>query len=453
MLFSILLTSRTKKLSIILLFFFITQTNLYSQIAPNDVLQNGYALVTCYARLGTDPALAILDMRQAGTLHDNPANWGAQDMSASFPKTTMFLLNDFDGKQVMGTTFDKGGTIYVATSSVYRVFPAEGLVGVMDVYRISRDGNTIDLFATLPGNSGGGWLDIDETHNQLYVSNFDDGMIYVVPLNAGPNIPPTFAYDTFAPHPSQGLNDGTAPLGSRIWSVGYNPVESRLYYSIWARDVDVSSGLDNTVRSVSIDANGNFVPGTDVLEVTQPNEDLWFDGPIVNTSTPVSDIEFNLAGNRMLLAEQSYNSVIPAGEAHASRLFEANGGTGNWVLEPTDKHKIGEITGYEQNARGGVEFLYHDIDASGNVNGREDYILATGDALAFTNPTFIYGFQIHPITGGDVNSSIKVDLDGDVAGSDKYLYGDVDLRVGPPCPNQATCINQFGEFTIQKNRP
>lgn len=445
--------TKFQRLSITILFLFATQTSSICQIAPTDILQNGYAVFTCYARSSTDAALAIIDLGQAGTLHDNTANWGSVDVSASFPKPTMYTLSDFDDKQVMSAAIDKAGNIYVGTSTVYRAFPAEGFVGVMDVYKISRNGNSIVLFATLPGNNGGGWLDIDETHNQLYVSNFDDGMIYTIPINAGPNIPATFAYNTFAPHASQGLNDDVAPLGNRIWSVGYNEVESRLYYSIWARDVDVTTGLDNTIRSVAIDANGNFVPGSDVLEITQPNEDLWFDGPIVNTSTPVSDIEFNLAGNKMLIAEQSYNSVIPVGEAHASRLLEANGGTGNWVLEAVDKHGIGIISGYEENARGGIDFLYHDIDAQGNVNGREDYLVATGDALAFTNPTFIYGFQIHPITGGDVNSSIKIDLDGETVGSDKYLYGDVDVRIGLPCPAEAICIRQFGEFTIQKRRP
>jgi len=74
--------------------------------------------------------------------------------------------------------------------------------------------------------------------------------------------------------------------------------------------------------------------------------------------------------------------------------------------------------------------MYHDIDATGIVNGNEDYIVATGDALPLDNANgiFIYGLQIHPITGGTQQSSIKVDLDGSIDNIEsKYIYGDIDV--------------------------
>ena len=88
--------------------------------------------------------------------------------------------------------------------------------------------------------------------------------------------------------------------------VGFNAADSRLYYSIWANDLHntgikddpgyATTTLSNTVRSVQIAPDGSFVPGTDLLEVTLPKMGVGF-------SMPVSDITFNAAGTRMLLAE------------------------------------------------------------------------------------------------------------------------------------------------------
>jgi len=424
------------------------------QILPTDVLQNGYAVVSCFANSGTDPSIAVIDMTQAGVLHDNTANHGSIDLSANFPKTKMWLLNEFEGNQILATAIDKrDGAIYATSFNGYENATSI-FIGDAKVYYISPNGNTVTLFATLPGGISGGWMDIDEVHNQLYVSNFDDGMIYIVPISAGPAIPNTFNYQTFAPHPSQMLNDVVAPLGQRIWSVGYNTPESRLYYSIWGQDTDQSSGLTNDVRSIAIDATGNFLPATDQFELTAPLDNFFANnGTSYNTNMPVSDIEFNSNGTKMLLAEQSYNTLTLQAGAHDSRVLEYNGSAGNWLPEPVNKHSIGNFAnfGLTTNARGGVDFLYHDIDANNNANGKEDYIVATGDALPLDNANgiFIYGLQIHRIAGGNQNTSIKVDLDGATNNiGDKYVYGDIDVRALPNCINQ--CINSFGEFTIIK---
>jgi len=420
------------------------------------VLQNGYSVISCFANSGTDPAVAIIDLSQAGALHNNSANYGSIDLSANFPKTTMWSLNDFDGNQILATAFDKqNGTIYAATFNDYRN-STPLFAGSASVYRISADGTTVTLFATLPGGISGGWMDTDENHNQLYYSNFDDGMIYTIPISAGPAIPNTYAYLTFAPYPSQGLNNGIAPLGQRIWGVGYNSAESRLYYAIWAQDTDQSSGLTNDIRSIAIDANGNFLPATDQFEFTTPTDQFFANGMFYETHMPVSDIEFNIKGTTMLLAEQSFNSIVPEMGAHDSRVLEYNGSAGAWSATPVTKHSIGNFVSfnYTNNARGGVDFLYRDIDAMGNANGIEDYLVATGDALPLDNVNgiFIYGLQIHPITGGSQNTSIKIDLDGttDNIGA-KYIYGDIDVRAKVACLEK--CINSFGEFIINKRIP
>ena len=85
----------------------------------------------------------------------------------------------------------------------------------------------------------------------------------------------------------------------------------------------------------------------------------------------------------------------------------------------------------DTNSRGGIDFAFQDSDpVTGEITGREDFLTVTGDALPFNGPgqLFIYGLQYHPITGGDQSSALNIDLDFDVAGVDKTIYGDIDLR-------------------------
>jgi len=66
----------------------------------------------------------------------------------------------------------------------------------------------------------------------------------------------------------------------------------------------------------------------------------------------------------------------------------------------------------------------------------EEYVVTTGDALVYTfsgsNVNLsVYGLQYHSLSGGDASTSLKIDLDGDVKGDeeDKYIYGDIDVRM------------------------
>jgi len=416
-------------------------------IQPTDVLQNGYMLFSCFAENLNEPALAIMDLSPAGGLYDDPANRvGLTDVSSSFPKTTMWNLSEFDGGQIMGTAFDRrDGTIYVSTSRMYAgtVFSTPEAT---EVWRIAPSGGAPVLFASLPGNQGTGWLDLDEDHEQLYVSNMDDGQIYIIDTTAGPGqtMANTGGFTTFAPHASHALNDdtnsdpimdGMPPLGERIWGVGYNQAESRLYYTVWAQDL---IGTDpNTIRSVAINPDGTINTATDQLEVTMIDHNLLrTTGETITAQMPPSDIEFSQDGKTMLLAEQSFDSTVRAGispmaEAHLSNLIEVQGGSGNWVIEPTTKHKIGEIAGViETSSRGGTAFAHHSINNTGLLEGEEEYIVTTGDILAMGGGQFIYGIQYHPMTGGSAANSLKIDLNGDISeGSSKFVYGDVDIRM------------------------
>ncbi len=431
----------------------------FTAISSSDIVQNGYAVYSCFGASSSDVVLAVRNLNGIGDVYDLPSNRGDIDSSSNFAQTTTFTRSQFEDNQLHATTISADGSIYVSTSAFYNnLRPGEGrpdpLVPVADakIYRISPDGSTVELFATLPGNQGTGWMEIDQEHNQIYVSNPDDGQIYVVDTTAAPGSQTAAtSYSTFAPHSADALNDadpsttgavGFAPLGENILGVGYNKVENRLYYAIWAQDITVNASADNTIRSIGINADGSFDLASDRLEFTTPNENLWGNGnESSNSSMPTLDIEFNEDGTVMLLAELTLDYDFTAlRPGHSSRLLEYRGSTTNWTAEPIEKHNIGEVRGViaptngadlDNNARGGVDFAFDTIE-NGIPNGDDDYLIAAGDALPFdtnTDPdTLIYGFQYQPLTGGDQDSSIKIDGDG-VFDNQKGTFADIDIRV------------------------
>ena len=80
------------------------------------------------------------------------------------------------------------------------------------------------------------------------------------------------------------------------------------------------------------------------------------------------------------------------------------------------------------NARGGISWAYHHV-SNDTLYGFEDYVVMTGDALNFPSP-YIYGFQFTPSTGGNASSSTLIDLDNNVAATDKNFYGEIDVFHG-----------------------
>ena len=424
-------------------------------VLPTDVLQPGYAIYVkrVYNPI-EDTVLVIRDISGLAVRYSDPANLAANniDNGPFAPVTRVWRRSEFEGNDLLGLTFDpRNREIYTSTGIIYNNENLESnFAGSVDakVYKISADGNTIDVLATLPGNKGVGWIDIDTLHNQIYASNFDDGLIYVIPLSGGLNqVGPFTTYSIFAP---DDINEGTAPtapdwnmapLGQRIFNVSFNHPESRLYYSIWANDVGgVPPTVDlNYVRSVEIDISGSIVASTDVIEITMP---VLYNGTYSN---PVSDIEFDFSGNRMMLAEQGVSSESgKGGYAHSSRILEYQGSTGNWLAEPTDKFLIGTCCGGPASysgtdARGGIAFAPGAV-YNGNTIGSQDYVIATADAVAddYNLPDhrrWVDGAGFMPASGS--YSSLKVmglDLDGNRTSPNKGAYGDIEVFSCPLTP-------------------
>src|SRR4029079_2455733 len=108
--------------------------------------------------------------------------------------------------------------------------------------------------------------------------------------------------DPFTPYSAANSTpNGYAPLGERLFGIGYNPAQNRVYFGRWSSDN--KPGPANSVWSVALDANGDFL-GTEQLEVTLP---LSTSG----RTMPVASISFDPANpGKMLLAERGMDSTV-----------------------------------------------------------------------------------------------------------------------------------------------
>jgi len=318
---------------------------------------------------------------------------------------------------IFGLTFDDLGNIYVASSSCYYsdYFPG-GLAG--RIWKIDANTGAYSQFNNLPNfpdpslspgqnMPGLGQIAFDCDHRQLFVTNFEDGKIYRLSMTA--NAAPLSTFDPGAPDNGQ---PGFAPLGERLWAVRYHA--GRVYYSIWAEDNGrPNASLFNTIWSVALNGSGDFVAGSQRLELTVPH---WNSN---NYSNPVSDISFGPQG-QMLIAERSmFNDTQPT--AHQSRALEyicAASPTGGKQWVPS-------------GALFGIGVFDNPIGTTPSSAGGCDYDLGVGartwvsaDAIEF-GPDYTYGLQGLPAAGGDVTNSIEIDDNNLYASQDKTEVGGV----------------------------
>jgi hypothetical protein len=309
------------------------------------------------------------------------------------------------------------------------------------VYRLDGTTGQICLVAQLT-NTGPGLGDVAHgvRGNVLYVSNFEDGNIYRVPLPVNcpqqpfrPALPlnPQLVWDhgmgaLSASVPDDGV-DGLTSLRRRVWGLAVNEAEGRLYYGTWLEDsASPNLSTNNQIWSVALDASGQFIAGSAVLEATTPT--LTTFSQAQTYTAPIADVTFGPTGN-MFIAERSVNSV------HYSRVLELAGASGAWAFQPQNKWRIGRYpapfqTPDGQNATGGVG-----VDCDGNV-------WAVGDALILDQTGAVYG--LHRVnTGGNAADSsptvngFLIDSDNDIVGGDKTFLGSLTLRRGD-CQNCGT---------------
>ncbi|MEC9477497.1 MAG: hypothetical protein VX764_10705 [Planctomycetota bacterium] len=354
-----------------------------------------------------------------------------------------------------------------------------GDMGPGGVYKLDGLDGTICPIAALPTSFTGsgavaslGQVDhytLPDGKERLYVSSFEDGLIYMIPLPQNCVTPvdnntlPTFDHGIEGRvqeldgqgNPLTPIVDTPetvlTPHGRRIWGLRINEPESRLYYAVWNTTVTgIDPNADNEIWSVEINPlDGDFVPNSARREITIPE--------LNGFEFPVADIAFE-CGNRMVFSQRGVNTILGDSQPHEGLTLEYTGSHLAWVASDTDKFHVGNVFD-GTNACGGIDF-----DADGNV-------IATGNALHLTTGSAIYGFAIIPSTGSNViplpagqthmQDSYLVDVDCDIStgGLDKTKIFDVECyrpvsnNCGTGCrTDNATVLcgseDNTGDFTL-----
>jgi len=451
-----------------------------SQPPPQPPVLKGQAVATWFSGyisnnpangIKNDPVVAIVDVHNpiayptlwTPPMYHGPANsWRPSNLG-----------------QVFGIAIDKRNNIYVTATAVYGSFTSSmafGPAGSGGIYRLdgvtgvvsNASGAAGNFVTTAPsttspasavgtgaipnGNGtnnrpGLGNICYATPHDRLYVTNMEDGVIYRI--NPLTGLIDSY-YDPVAPaspggtsNPAMVIDNGTlgvAPLGDRIWGIGYNRLTNRIYYAVWVEDYG-SGGptVNNVIRSVALDGTGNFQPATDRLEVVVPDPAAYHPNTTNpnGRSAPIADIAFNSVG-KMLLAERSMYSATNPG-AHASRVLEYGGAYPAWT-GPTQTYvgnPGGTIAG--QNAAGGVDYGYSGWDPQLRVpTGCDSVIWSTGDLfISVAGFGSLYGLQRSPASGNTLGTLLTtgffIDLNGlgSAQSYDKTQIGDVEIYRTP----------------------
>ncbi|MBS1705130.1 MAG: hypothetical protein JST40_04595 [Armatimonadetes bacterium] len=415
----------------------------WQPFVPNTV-----AGVTCWTNVDSNPVLALqnLDTYQC-TPPPLGTNWAPVPLGYHGPNDSWNLKTL---GTIFGLTFDKFGNIYVTHTSCFNG-DAVGIGGPGAVYRIANGSGAVSVFATLPNNAitgastekypALGNITYDCDHDQFFVTNHEDGKIYRLEgmSSSHSQAPGTVlsTYDPFNPDPQVGGQsaNGFAPLGERLWGIQWH--HGRVYFGRWSEDsTRPSATASNEVWSVGLlAAGGDFIAGTDNLEITVAP---WTS----NFSNPVSDISFSPEG-KIMLAEHGMSgdtSTVP----HQARGLEYDCKDGKWQnVGGPNQFQIGMIGLTQPSSAGGVDYDYSTLNC-GPGTGRRVWF--TGDFLppgpGFTSAA--YGIQGLDITGGTAATSVIEDVNG-IGDYAKTTIGDVEI----PCPGDAGALSasiQLGDW-------
>jgi hypothetical protein len=439
------------------------------------------------------PVVRLFDVRDPVATGDSPPN-GTNFPAPAYPDYPASApWNATELGQVFGVTLDDAPSpnVYVTAASIYGIagprlpggafVPGQFAATPGTVFQLDGTTGAVTAFANVPSewcdgrprpNSGPalGQIAFDAAHDQLFVSDFDDGVIYRVggPGHATPGailgcydhgrqgLPvlgdPTVlddgsAMDATYYSANTGVPSGFTSLERRVWAV--QVYEGRLYYSTWREDkLRSSAAFENRIYSVPILPSGATDPSGIQLEVHLPAFEIF------SYSNPVADIAISEDG-RMLASERTMFGDVGPGDsaggswAHQSRVIEYRLVSGSWVQEPINKHQIGNdaFVGFPshqaRNSEGGVDWNGEVLDEDPDVGACDSTVVATGDGLNGGNPspgpeTYIYGFQLHPASGSDINyaggvNALLVDWDNSFNGfDDKSSLGSLEAH-GPEC--------------------
>ncbi|MEN0049262.1 MAG: LamG-like jellyroll fold domain-containing protein [Bacteroidota bacterium] len=435
----------------------------------------GEAVITCFPGYNgsvskTNPVLGIVDIRDQSSAQvgryweeasgDNihhPAHWNFENLGLVF-----------------GLAIDSKDNIYTTATTVYGCESMLdespfGPAGAAGIYKIKPNNEIVNFITTgefvsggtqIPNDGSGlGNICYDPDHNQLFVTNFADGMIYRVCLNTERVV------DRFDPFTTNNIrsdeNEDFVALGERTWGIGY--YNNRIYFGRWNEDIGrPNPELFNEIWSLSIDPiSGSFgfgcqdatCSGGEILEISIPDQvDVSSESGIRGFSNPISDIAFSNDG-QMLVSERSIRSdcgysnptnvwTIYTWYAHNSRVLEYELKNAEWFLtegQILDSHsnelkfEVGQGRHRGSNSSGGIDYGYKSF---GNENPSTNTLLCdqmvwmSGDYLQSSQESgkMLYGLQGINRGGGNSNNGFVVDFDGKYNDTNqKNQQGDVEI--------------------------
>ncbi len=432
--------------------FLLFSSHVFSQPIPANI--KGQAVATCFAGfVGNNNNNPIQDAYVVGVMDvHTPVGPGANWTPPMYHGPANSWKSSRLG-QIYGIAIDMRNNIFVTATQIYN-HPAtdpyaNGSAGTAGIYKLDGvTGMVSDLVTTVsynspitPGTStalpngdgasigpGLGNICYSRTHDKLFVTNFEDGKIYsidpitgvidgiydpIVAANPGSTANPAMIADA--------LVNGIVPKGDRVWGVAFNSSENRVYYSVWMEDFGSGSPATyNIIRSVALDATGQFLPATDIFEIALSDN-------ASGRSNPVADIAFNSQNNLMIVGERSMWNM--SSSAHSSRAFSYSGSSGNWTTP--NQFFIG--IGSNKNCAGGVDFGYGGWDVTTRENIFCDSVAWFSSDYMWNAPGFgmMYGVQRTPVTGntsGTVGTTgYFIDLNGIGGTQDKTQIGDVEI--------------------------
>ncbi len=451
----------------------------------------GQAVVTCFSGLNqpanpaagvnvNGPVMGIYDVRNH-SIAPLGAHWSSVGKTM-FPNWTAARLG-----QVFGIALGPNEEIFVAASTVYTCSHSNfsyispfGPAGGGGIYRIDPSNGVHTVFTKTgpftPGtnnipNTGAGLGNFcyDPDHDQFFVTNMTDGMIYRVRRTTSGAGIVLDRFDPFGqvnpPSTGTGADPNFVALGERTWGIGY--YRGRVYFSRWSEDKGRPSfTAANQIWSIGLTPSGAFTAtnssagtfwGGEVLEIDMGSYN--FPGPAY--SNPISDIEFSSTG-KMLIAERTMVSdcggVLTTqffNYAHYARVIEFEKMGSTWTLTPghttplsaSSYHLKFEIGNTASNSAGGVDYGYEWFTPPPYALPPapcDSMLWCTGDNLSPAGGgmgSWIYGMQGIRSSGQDNNppsptdnsNSVLIDFDNDLITHDKVLIGDVDvIKCGCP---------------------
>lgn len=428
---------------------------LFGLVSNAQTFQVGDAIMTYQGFTPTDIVGRIFKVQQ----WNNTTKDDAWNFQVSPPYITHDGVNgnNFDFQtfgNIFGVELDRRGDIFFLSTSMYGN-PSWGIATAPSIFKVDKVTGTASLFYQFPfplhrdisgtglGHFPGlGNMTYDTKHDQFFVSNFEDGKIYVIQNSGGTGL----NIGNYDYNVADNNINGFAPIGELIWGVAFNPMQDKLFFSVWNNDratFNATASLAfNEIRSVNIDPTTGLFTGSDVSVFTIPHLTNMAGNNFDKFSNPVSDIEFSIDGQHMLLAEKTIATTgAPSAWTgtntwifeHEARELMADFNGSSWVLKTANFFEVGMDKSfglqYPCQSAGGCDFGYKNENLNpANLDGSA---WCTGTKLHWpTGPytDYIYGLQGTPITGGTHVTSALLDFNNDLTNAaDKGKFGDVDV--------------------------